>query len=306
MSTIQVFPPPNNSPITQAVLWQYSNTSVLSKLIFDKYAWYLLWDEEFWIEWVANVFNLITANDFGLSVWSIILDVPLFLNTGASVDISEVWGFNAYVPPGVPPTLLNTYQNFGGSDGTIGANFSAVSSSTILTTEQQRFLLRLKFLKLISRCSVPQTNYNLNWLMFSSGQKGAFDPSSPVANPLVLTGTTTLNSNVITGIIFASTLIVGMGVNGTNIPSGSVITAIDSINSVTISKSATGSATSTLSFGIPTAWLLEDFDMRITYQFNFFLPSILQRAIRQTKVLPVGAGVLANYQYWDGSTYVNF
>ena len=304
MSTIQNFYVPNPSPISQALLWQYSDTKALSSLVLQKESWYKLWDDGFWVSWVDDIFNLVTATDFGLAVWTILLQVPNFLNSG-SIDISNVWGFNAYVPPGTPPTLLNTYWNFGGSDGTIGANFTK-SDSTILTREQLRWLLRMRYLYLVSRCSIPQSNYNFNWLMKSSVILGAFNATDPVANPVILTGTTTIGSKSITGLSTTDELSVGLGIIGTGIPYGSVIVSIDSRTSITMSFAALSSGSVSLQFGSPTLWVLENFNMTITYQFNFFLPSVLQRALNLINILPDPSGVKVIKQYWTGSHYANF
>ena len=293
--TIQNFFEGNPVPLTDAVLWQYNSAHAINTLINTKSNWYVAWDEEFWIQWVENVFNLITANAFGLCVWSIILNLPLFINTPLP-NITDIWGFNAYDPY---PDLENSYTNFS------GGNFSNIGSSLVLTVEQQRFALRLKYLKLISRGSVPQTNYNLHWLMLSSLQKGLF-LGSPVANPTVLTGTLTNTSTTITGLSSTIGLAELMTITGTGIPANTVVDTILSATSIVISNAATVSGAESLSFGFPTAWVLEDFNMQLTYQFNFYLPTVLQQVITKYRLLPNPAGVFLNYQYWDGSAYVNF
>jgi hypothetical protein len=304
--TIQNFYVANPSPILQSLLWQYSSTKALATLVTQKQNWYTEWDDGFWVSWIDDVFNLVTADNFGLSVWCILLQVPNFLNSGGTIDNSEIWGFNEYVPPGTPPTLLNTYQNFGGSDGTIGANFSASADSTILTTEQLRWLLRMKYLYLVSRGSIPQSNYNFNWLMKSSVFLGAFSATAPVSDPVILMGTTTLSSKIITGLSSTEDLVIGQGIIGTGIPPETVIVSIDSPSTITMSLAATASGTVSLQFGSPTLWVLENFNMSITYQFNFFLPSVLQRVLNSVNILPDPGGVEVIKEYWNGSTYVQF
>lgn len=301
---IQEFFEGNPSPITSAILWQYTNTEIIAGLVNQKARWYDTWDEGFWRRWVHDVFNLVTANQFGVCVWSIILDTPIYINLGAEVDNSEIWGFNEYTDD--PPNLINDYWNFGGSDGSIGANFSASSDSIALTLEQQRFLLRLKYLKCISYGSIPQTNYNLNWLMNSCLELGTFLASSVVSNPLVKTGTLVSGSPVVTGLSDVFGLVVGMGVNGTGVGTNSTILTIDSPTGVTLTADATVSSSESLSFGLPTAWVLEGLNMTITYQFNFWLPTPLQLAIRQASVLPDPAGVEILAEYWNGTEYVSF
>ena len=302
---IQNFFEPNPSPITDAILWQYSNTTAIASLVDSKSNWYKTWDDQFWVDWIRDVFNLVTANEFGISVWSIILQVPLFVNIGADIDNSEIWGFNEYTAS--PPALINTYWNFGGSDGTIGANFSASAGVITLTLEEQRFLLRLKYLKCISRGSIPQTNYNFNWLMTDSIRLGLFSPTTPVANPVIATATSTLSSKTLTGVSTFNGLRVGLGIIGTGIQVGATIASMDLDNStIVMSTAAIASGTASMSFGAPTAWVLEGLDMTITYQFNFFLSSGLQRAIHAANVLPDPAGVKIITQLWNGSAYVDF
>ena len=64
--------------LDKAIDWQRSKATKLKALIEKKQAWYQANHCDFWNDWVTDVFNLETANEFGLSVWSIILDEPLF------------------------------------------------------------------------------------------------------------------------------------------------------------------------------------------------------------------------------------
>ena len=307
-TTVQAFPIPLDFqiPVVSSLLWQYNRAKALTEIVTQKDFWYIAYDNAFWGAWFQNVFNLVTANDFGLSVWSVILQVPLFLNSGAEIDNSEIWGFNSYDPPNTPPTLINTYQNFGGSDGSIGANFSGSADSTVLTTEQQRWLLRLRYLYLVSRGSIPQTNFNFNWLMESSIKLGLFSPTTPVANPVTLTGSISTASAVMSGLSTTEGLKVGLGIIGIGIPFNTTILSIDSATQITMSAKATATGTHSYEFGLPAMWVLDGLDMTITYQFNFFLPSVLQRALNLVKVLPNPSGVKVIKQYWSGSNYVNF
>lgn len=302
-TTIQDFYAPNPVEIPQVLLWQYENTIALKALILQKSAWYQTWVNEFWDQWIDNVFNLTTANAFGLSVWAIILNTPLFINTSPQVD-TNLWGFNAYVPY---PTLQNSYTNFD------NGNFVASSESISLSVEQQRFLLRLKYLKLVSRGSIAQTNYNLNWLMTdTSMNKGLFpayqgSPLPGLAPTIVVTGNTLLGSNIMP-VSDTSRLQIGMQGYGSGLVGNSYIISIDTVAS-TIALSTNASSTElgqSYNFGLPTAWVLENFNMQMTYQFNFYLPVVMQRAINAAQVLPEPAGVLVTKQYWNGTQYVNF
>ena len=158
MSTIEVFD--FSVDLIKALLWQYDNTVKLKGLLEKKLLWY---DENytfFWQDWYDNVFNLLTANTFGLAVWSIILDIPLFIN---QIDESgkPLFGFNAI--DGSFPTYLNNYKNFE------NGNFTSQSSPIHLTVEQQRLILRLRYYQLVSRGDVIETNRFLKELFADFG-----------------------------------------------------------------------------------------------------------------------------------------
>jgi hypothetical protein len=126
--------------IEQALLWQRNTAEALTSLIQSKQRWYDENVTRFLNQWYDDVFNLDTANDFGLSVWSIILDLPLF--QGVNVD-----------PPGKPIFGFGTYnQNFE------NGNFSNINQKTGLTTEEKRLLLKLRYFSLATRDDIPDIN----------------------------------------------------------------------------------------------------------------------------------------------------
>jgi hypothetical protein len=68
--------------LQKTILWQYDKASKLRSLIDQKQAWYKINVTDFIANFFVNIFNLKTANDFGLSVWGRILNFPrqIFLN----------------------------------------------------------------------------------------------------------------------------------------------------------------------------------------------------------------------------------
>lgn len=68
---------PYNPDITRALKWMHNNAPNLQSIIQQKANWYQRYNAGFWSNWEANVFNLKTANAFGLVVWCIILGLPL-------------------------------------------------------------------------------------------------------------------------------------------------------------------------------------------------------------------------------------
>lgn len=144
MSTIEALDP--NVDVLRALLWQYNNAERLQSLLESKLEWYEENHRDFWAAWVRDVFDLRTATEFGCQVWARILGLSLGVTTGPSPLDKPTWGFEAEVGS-------NDYQNFeNGNFGQLG------SSTTGLTLEQQRLLLRLRYFQLISRCTVPEIN----------------------------------------------------------------------------------------------------------------------------------------------------
>jgi len=142
--------------VLQSILWQYNDATNLLSLLNDKQAWLNENQTNFWFNenasndannngWYQNVFNLLTANEFGLSVWSIILGIPSYIASNVLEPNSQIFGFNAFEIDG---SLENNYSNF------YDSNFSNVNSGIQITLEQQRFLLRLRYYQLITRGQV--------------------------------------------------------------------------------------------------------------------------------------------------------
>jgi hypothetical protein len=138
-----------NVNLLQAILWQYDEAVNLLSLINKKQEWYNKYQTQFWTDWYNNVFNILTANQFGLSVWSYILNVPLYLDNEVEDPLKPIWGFNnnsSY------PVLENTYLNFE------NGNFSTKGQIINLTLEEQRFLLRLRYFQLCTNGIVSAIN----------------------------------------------------------------------------------------------------------------------------------------------------
>lgn len=141
--------------LLKALLWQYNEAARLQFLLEAEAAWYKENHTDFWERWYTDVFNLETCNDFGLTIWAIILRQPLFvLNTESD---RPTWGFGSY------------HVNFERGNFTAGAgDVHRVSSETA------RILLQLRYFQLISSGTVPETNrmlkqifaqnYGLAWL----------------------------------------------------------------------------------------------------------------------------------------------
>jgi len=130
----------------KSLLWQYNEAETLESLMTQKQAWY---DEnwgQFWFDWYVDVFNIKTANSFGLSVWAIILNFPLVISN-EEIQAKPTFGFGA----------LN--QNFN------NGNFNTTPGSSVtLTTEQARIVLWLRAYQITSSGAIPEINQFLKYL----------------------------------------------------------------------------------------------------------------------------------------------
>lgn len=132
--------------LLQALLWQYNDAARLQGILTRKAAWYVENQTEFWTDWIADVFDLRTANDFGLAVWAQILNVALVAAVPATED-RPVFGFGDF------------NLNFG--NGNFGRDLNGAVS---LNTEQKRLLLRLRYFQLTSTGAAPEINAMLAYL----------------------------------------------------------------------------------------------------------------------------------------------
>ena len=200
-----------NIDILAVLIWQYENAENLKTLIINKNVWTAIYGTLFWDGWYENVFNLATANLFGLTIWSILLDLPLFVPTSPPDPTTPIWGFNEIVPPPPPgpPPYVTVNDNV---DFDLG-NLAGALVVPILTEDEQRVAIQLKYYQLVSRGAVTEVNKFLNYIFGSMGG----------------------------------------------------------------------------------AWMIDNFDMTITYQFGFSISSVLLSVIASYELLPKPAGVNINY-----------
>lgn len=137
----------------QALLWQYNDASRLQSLLESKQAWYDANASAFWSDWYRDVFDLRTANDFGLTVWAIILDLPLAVDFPPSPGGYPAFGFGS------------AFRNFG------RGNFGRTESQNIpLTLEQKRLALRLRYFQLTTNGTVFAINRFIGELFADYGR----------------------------------------------------------------------------------------------------------------------------------------
>src|ERR1700728_11921 len=155
-----------NMNVLPAILWQYENANNLIALINAKQSWLNTNHSDFWTNFQDNIFTLVTPNPtlFMVSLWSIILNIPLYVPLSPEPDDKPIWGFNAFDPS--YPDLENTYLNFG---QTITANpgsgnFSTRGTFFELTVQEKQFLLRLRYFQLCNLGDIYDINSFLNYL----------------------------------------------------------------------------------------------------------------------------------------------
>ena len=74
----------NSIPLINNVLWQYDNAPNLKSLIESKQSWYNANTDEFYRGIIDNFLNIITADDWGLALWGLVLQVPRTYNINGS------------------------------------------------------------------------------------------------------------------------------------------------------------------------------------------------------------------------------
>lgn len=105
--------------------------------------------------WQKDVFDLRTCNNFGLSVWSVILGLPLYTVTGGSRPDYPAFGF-------APPAGM-VYQNY--AKNFDNGNFGQTGDySTTLTTEEKRQVLQLRAYSLMTSGNQTEINKFLAYL----------------------------------------------------------------------------------------------------------------------------------------------
>lgn len=142
-----------HSDLLKAILWQYEDADNLKALAGYKSAYFDKSTVQFWRNWYRDVFNIDTANEFGLNIWSRILDVPLGID--------------------VPPSdKTKVGLGFGKKKANFKANFRRNSDYTLsLTVEQKRLIIRMRYFNLTQSPTVTNINEFLMRLFWQEDSK---------------------------------------------------------------------------------------------------------------------------------------
>jgi Protein of unknown function (DUF2612) len=154
---------PNIQPLSddvdvlRALLWQYEGAPRLKSILDQKQAWWHENQTVFWENWNTDVFDLRTANNFGLSVWAIILDVPLIFEAPPSPTEKIGFGFGQY---------RKRFDQ---------GNFKTYTEAGVkLTVAQKRLVLRLRAYQIVSSGSLTEINRFIKYLFESIDFPGVY------------------------------------------------------------------------------------------------------------------------------------
>lgn len=141
MATIQEFD--YSIDILRSLLWRHNEAPNLQALLQYKQDWINENQQQFWEDWYTNVFDLRTANEFGVVVWTIILGLPLTIKLPPA-NPNESFGFGEF---------RKNFEN---------GNFNPAAGDGIgLNVENARKALRVRYYQLTTRGDV----YTLNTMM---------------------------------------------------------------------------------------------------------------------------------------------
>jgi hypothetical protein len=129
---------PYNTDLTRALKWLHNKAPNLQTIIQKKSDWYHRYNDQFWTNWQQNVFDIRTANAFGLVVWCIILGLPLDIFDFAPITNAFAFGKQRgnYLDGGghqEPITFVSGPQIYAGGTLVPSANYSLNSSTDQVT-----------------------------------------------------------------------------------------------------------------------------------------------------------------------------
>lgn len=156
MSQVQKFDA--SVDLLKAILWQHENAEGLKAVVLAENQWVDRNQRQFWEDWRRDVFDLDTANDFGMAIWARILNVPLGFNVESSAS-KPAFGFGA------------NHKNF--ENGNFARRDEAELS---LTLAQKRLVLKLRYRQLTTRPTAFYVNEVLADLFGDQGNVFVYDP----------------------------------------------------------------------------------------------------------------------------------
>ena len=132
-----------SADFSDVVLWQYDRAEKLKSLIANKQAFYDNNVDQFFNDWYTDVFNIDTANYFGLIIWALILGCTEYVELTSKIG-QKAFGFGEY------------HKNF------FQSNFALSSYIYTLPTESLRKVLKAQMYNFNSNGSIYDINRVLN------------------------------------------------------------------------------------------------------------------------------------------------
>lgn len=137
----------------RSILWQHEGAPKALALCEHDQFFADTHVKKFWNDFIDDIYNLKTANTFGLYIWARILGSSISISMGAPKDN---WGFGS------------NDKNFE------NAGFGYSGSGSVLTIESTRILLLMRWFQLTTAPTVPNINYMLQ-NVFGAGQAYVVD-----------------------------------------------------------------------------------------------------------------------------------
>ena len=138
-----------SSTIIKSLLWRHNSAEALTAIIIDEQDFYDTNVKDFLNQWYDDVFNIDTANLFGLVVWSIILRLPISIAQNPVVE---------------------TCFGFGPDDDNFDQEpFCPENADNVLTPADARLAVKLRYRQLTTNASVENVNRILEDVFSSEG-----------------------------------------------------------------------------------------------------------------------------------------
>lgn len=151
-----------NASVLQHLKWEQNKAPNLTSLVEKKAEWLSEYNEGFWVDWYTNVFNIDTANSFGLSLWCIILGVSsdLFDFTPAT----QRWAFGRLRENFIYDPNYHTNNPLPANKQSKGGNFGSEGDS-LSNLDDVRTLLKFRYATLVSSGRIAYMNRMMNMIL---------------------------------------------------------------------------------------------------------------------------------------------
>lgn len=175
--------------LRQVILWQYEGAPNIRALVESAEAWLNDANGKFWRDWTRDVFDLRTANGFGLMIWARLLELPITI-----LDETPIFGFgplHANFGHGTFGRVLFAPPSWG--FGPARANFGAagfgrpIPKASPVYQHEARRLLFARWIQITSRPNAEAINRALIAL-FDAGAAYVYDEQRMIQSITFLPG----------------------------------------------------------------------------------------------------------------------